>query len=192
MFSLYQILVSVRYRSKMKEKKLLKSIEYSNPDLLASPLLNAPGFPSRKADLDALPGFRTPPPGYGEVPFWWWSGDPLEKDRLLWQIEELHKKGINGMQINYIHKDTPGWPTYPAEPEIFSDAWWRCGNLLPTKQVRRSMGIGMSGYTIDWPKSDNLFNKIIYSDQEIQGRELVVDTIIKVLNGNKYFFFGSR
>jgi hypothetical protein len=37
----------------------------------------ARGYPSRDPNLDALPGFQNPPPGYGEVPFWWWTGDPL-------------------------------------------------------------------------------------------------------------------
>ncbi len=67
---------------------------------------------------------QKPPAGYGEVPFWWWSGDPLDKDRLLWQIEELHKKGITGMQVNYVHTgESTGemWPTAPMEPEIFTD-----------------------------------------------------------------------
>jgi hypothetical protein len=66
------------------------------------------GFPSQATDLNVLPGFRNPPAGYGEVPFWWWTGDPLDKDRLLWQIEELHRQGVAGMQINYAHQDTPG------------------------------------------------------------------------------------
>ena len=39
--------------------------------------------------------FKAPPPGYGEVPFWWWSGrDPLDKERLLEQIKEMHRAGI--------------------------------------------------------------------------------------------------
>lgn len=165
---------------------LLKSLEYSNPDLLDYPD-GAAGFPVRDINFDVLPGFRNPPAGYGEVPFWWWSGDPLDSARLLWQIEELHKKGITGMQVNYIHKDTPGWPTYPAEPEIFSDKWWKIWNYTAVEAGKRSMGIGMSGYTIDWPKSKNLFNKIIYSIPEIQGEELIVDTIIKVLKRNQIY-----
>ena len=88
------------------------------------PAVDAPGFPSRAADLDPWPGFQNPPNGYGEVPFWWWTGDPLDEDRLLWQIEQLHAKGISGMQVNYAHSDVPGWPTYEVEPPIFSDAWW--------------------------------------------------------------------
>ena len=132
-------------------------------------------------------GFIDPPVGYGEIPFWWWSGDPLDKDRLLWQIEELSKKGITGMQVNYIHKDSPGWPTYPADPEIFSEKWWDIWKFATGEASKRNMGIGMSGYTIDWPKSENLFNRIIYSLSEIQGQELLVDTVLKARMGEKTF-----
>lgn len=175
--------VTGQVMNEISRKDLLKSIEYSNPSFITPPAVKAPGFPDRSPGLDVLPGFKNPPPGYGEVPFWWWSGDPLDKDRLLWQIEELHKKGINGMQINYIHKDSPGWPTYPAEPAIFSDKWWEIWKYAADEAGKRSMGIGMSGYTIDWPKSDNLFNKLIYSIPEIQGVELLVDTIIRLNAG---------
>jgi hypothetical protein len=143
------------------------------------------GYPSRDPNLDALAGFRNPPPGYGEVPFWWWSGDPLDKERLLWQIEELHKKGVTGMQVNYMHKDTPGWPTYPAEPSIFSDEWWEMWRFAAEECGKRNMGIGLSGYTLDWPRGDNLFNKLIYSEQEINGREIRKDTVFRVQPGSQ-------
>lgn len=167
------------------EKKIY---DYSNPDFLSAPPLNSPGYPSRAIDLDVLHGFENPPPGYGEVPYWWWSGDSLNKERILWQIEELHKAGISGMQVNYIHKDSPGWPTYPVVPEIFSDEWWSIWKFTAAECSKRNMGLGMSGYTLDWPKSDNLFNKIIYGNSEIQGREIKVDTILKVREGNNISF----
>ena len=106
--------------------KISKIIVVMAVIFIAAPA-GAQGFPSRATDLDVLPGFINPPKGYGQVPFWWWSGDPLDKERLLWQIEELHKKGIPGMQVNYMHKgERTGmrWPTAPMEPEIFSDEWW--------------------------------------------------------------------
>ncbi len=152
-------------------------------DLPDSP--SAPGFPSRAADLDALPGFQNPPPGYGEVPFWWWTGDPLDKRRLRWQIEELHKKGIAGVQVNYAHMDTPGWPTYPPEPEIFSQDWWEMWRFAAEECRKRGMGIGLSGYTIDWPRGNNLFNRIIYTDPEIQGREIVREAALRAETGQK-------
>ena len=147
---------------------------------------DAAGYPSRAADLDVLPGFRNPPAGYGEVPFWWWTGDPLNRDRLLWQIEELHKKGIPGMQINYAHEDTSGWPTYAAKPEIFSDAWWDMWRFVADECGKRGMSVGISGYTLDWPgKDSNLFGRLVYSDPELNGQELVVDKKLTVKAGER-------
>ncbi len=150
---------------------------------LSTPPATAVGYPSRAADLDALPGFRNPPPGYGQVPFWWWTGDPLDKDRLLWQIEQLHAKGISGMQVNYAHEDTSGWPTYAAEPELFSDKWWEIWKFVAGQCSKRGMGIGLSGYTIDWPNGESLISRTIYSDPEIQGRELAVAKKMRVEQG---------
>jgi len=65
--------------------------------------------PSRDPKLDAMPGFRNPPPGYGEAPYWWWTGDSLDAERLTWQFDQLCQKGINGMQVNYAHEDSDGW-----------------------------------------------------------------------------------
>ena len=82
---------------------LILSVSLDAAEFGASAPANTPGYPSRAADLDALSGFQNPPAGYGEVPFWWWTGDDLNEDRLLWQVRELHKKGISGVQVNYSH-----------------------------------------------------------------------------------------
>jgi len=145
-----------------------------DPKSFPAPPEGSLGFPSRDPNLDALPSFQNPPPGYGEVPFWWWTGDPLDKQRLLWQIEQLHEKGISGMQVNYAHEDSSGWPTYAAEPEIFSDAWWEVWKFVADQCSKRGMGIGLSGYTLDWPNGKSLVSRTIYSDPEIQGREIAI------------------
>ena len=157
-------------------------LSFGDPARL-SPPARASGYPSRAQDLDVLPGFQDPPAGYGEVPFWWWTGDPLDKDRLLWQIEQLHAKGIPGMQVNYAHEDTPGWPTYANEPEICSDAWWDIWKFVAAECSKRDMGIGLSGYTIDWPNGRSLVSRTIYSDPEIQGREIKVAHRARVKSG---------
>lgn len=81
------------------------------------------GYPSRSPTLDALPGFRTPPPGYGEVAFYWWLGDPLTKERLTWQLDQLQGKGISALQVNYAHSDKGGLSyglTLPSKPPLMS------------------------------------------------------------------------
>ena len=136
------------------------------------PSVSGAGFPSRDPALDALPGFQNPPAGYGQVPFWWWTGDPLDLDRLIWQLDQLHQKGISGVQVNYAHEDSPGWPTYSAEPPLFSDAWWQIWGRVAEACRERGMGIGLSTYTLDWPGATNLFRRLFFSNPELNALKL--------------------
>ncbi|MGB2010628.1 MAG: glycosyl hydrolase [Akkermansiaceae bacterium] len=134
---------------------------------------SAPGYPSRDAGLDALPGFQNPPAGYGQVPFWWWTGDALDEERLLWQVRELHKKGISGVQVNYSHTDSPGWPSDVIGPEIFSAEWWDIYSRVSEECGKLGMGIGLSTYTLDWDNGgENLFKKLFYDKPELNAIEL--------------------
>ena len=140
---------------------------------LGSGIAGGPGLSSRDATLDALPGFRNPPPGYGEVPFWWWTGDNLDVDRMIGQIRELHKKGVSGVQVNYSHYDNSGWPTEQGEPAIFSEEWWKVYSRISEACAKLDMGIGMSTYTQDWPEGPtNLFHRLFYSKPELNAFQL--------------------
>jgi hypothetical protein len=126
--------------------------------------VKADSHPNRSMEFDALPGFADPPAGYGEVPFWWWSGGDLDLERLLWQIRELHAKGISGVQVNYSHTDAPGWGTDVGEPAIFSEAWWEIFSSVSEECGKLGMGIGLSTYTLDWPMGgENLFKQLFNS-----------------------------
>ena len=107
-------------------------LDFGDPATLPPSPAGAVGYPSRNTDLDALPGFVHPPHGYGEVPFYWWLGDTLTKERLTWQLDQLSGRGIVSLQINYADsdRDTGGYGighgsglTYPSDPPLFSDAW---------------------------------------------------------------------
>jgi hypothetical protein len=143
-----------------------------------------PGYPDRSADLDVLPGFRNPPPGYGEVPFWWWSGDTLNAERLIGQLRELHRKGVSGVQVNYSHLDTPGWLTDQDDPPVFSDAWWQVYARISEECARLNMGIGLSTYTLDWPRgAENLFYRLIYRHPELNAVEIQPGLRLRVKGG---------
>ncbi|MCP4451521.1 MAG: hypothetical protein GY809_08670, partial [Planctomycetes bacterium] len=153
----------------------------SDPATRASAPANAMGYPSRAAGLDALPGFQTPPPGYGEVPFWWWTGDQLDVDRMIGQIEALHEKGISGVQVNYSHFDTPGWMTDQDEPRLFTEVWWDVYAQISDACAELNMGIGLSTYTIDWPRgAKNLFYELFYRKPELNAMELKVGQKFRV------------
>jgi len=137
----------------------------------------APGFPQRDVTPAELRrAFTTPPPGYGQVPFWWWTGEPLNRERLLWQLDELHKAGVSGAQINYSHTRSDGWRTEKVEPPIFSDEWWDIFAFMAVESAKRGMGIGMSGYTLDWPGRDNLFRQLGITTDDLHAHGLTLRT----------------
>ena len=82
------------------------------------------GYPDHSPSLDVLPGFIKPSSGYGEVPFYWWQGDTLTRERLQWQLDQLKNKGISSLQINYSHQDSGGisygWSN-PSKPALCTD-----------------------------------------------------------------------
>lgn len=136
--------------------------------------------------------FETPPPGYGEVPFWWWTGEKLDPDRLKAQVLELSRKGIPGVQVNYAHQDVrnavqPNWLTYPNDPEVFTDEWFDVFEDVASYCNELKMGIGLSGYTLDWQHSPgNLFDRLLYSDPKLQSRDLYVSQRVDLSPGEPY------
>jgi hypothetical protein len=157
---------------------------FSDPARQEPPPAGAKGYPSRDAGLDVLPGFRNPPPGYGEVPFWWWTGERLDADRLVGQLRELHKKGISGVQVNYSHYDTPGWLSEQDPPYLFTDEWWKVYSTVSEECGELGMGIGLSTYTIDWPRgATNLFYQLFYSKPELNAIQLESGKRQRLLGG---------
>ena len=139
-----------------------------------------------------LPGFKNPPPGYGEVPFWWWTGDDLNVDRMIGQIRELHKKGISGVQVNYSHYDTPGWLTQQGEPAIFSLDWWKVYSKISAECAKLNMGIGLSTYTQDWPAgATNLFYRLFYHRPELNAVQLETGAHLRLRGGETKTFLCS-
>ena len=79
------------------------------------------------------PVSRTHRPGFGIVPFYWWLGDPLTKERLSWQLEQMKGMGVSGYQINYAHSDKGGRSyglTYPSEPALVFESVVGTGGLV--------------------------------------------------------------
>lgn len=120
------------------------------------------GYPDRRADMDVLPGFIKPPKGYGNVPFYWWSGDRLDKERLKEELEVLSSSATDGFAVSYIHTD-PGVDTLfnkdghglfgrtePGDPAVFSEAWWDVWNWFSGECASRGLGTGLDDYTMGW------------------------------------------
>lgn len=148
-----------------------------SPDLPA-------GYPDRSSDLDVLPGFRNPPKGYGEVPFYWWQGDTLTRERLLWQLNQLSGKEISSLQINYSHRDYGGLSyglSNPSKPALFTDAWWDLFKWFSSEAEKRGMTVSLSDYTIGIGQGFSM-DEAIKNNPDLNG---------SVLKHHSYFLKGK-
>lgn len=120
------------------------------------------GYPERNASLDILPGFIHPPKGYGNVPFYWWNGDSLNRERMQEQLDILAASATDGFAVSYIHlhpgvdtlemKDGYGLfgKTEAGRPRVFSEDWWDTWRWFADACAARGMGAGMDDYTVGW------------------------------------------
>lgn len=135
----------------------------------------AVGFPSRIQELDVYPGFVAPPAGYGEVAFYWWVGEPLTKERLAWQLEQLKDHHLTGLQINYAHSDEGGdaWGlTYTSDPPLFSEAWWELFVWFAAKAGSYGIAVSLSDYTLCAPGQGWYTDEIREQRPDIAGSNL--------------------
>jgi hypothetical protein len=142
----------------------------------------AVGTADRSPDLDALPGFQKPPPGFGTVPFFWWLGDPLTKERLGWIFDQMNGMGVSGYQINYAHSDKGGRSyglTYPSEPPLFSEDWWKLTGWFMQEAKKQNAGVSLSDYTLGFGQGW-FVDELLRKHPEVMGQRLRMDKDGKV------------
>lgn len=120
------------------------------------------GYPERGKNFDVLPGFQQPPKGYGNVPFYWWSGDRLTKERLSAQLDILKESATDGFAVSYIHTDPEidtvvnknGYGLYgrtePGSPAVFSEEWWDIWTWFSGECGKEGLAVGLDDYTLGW------------------------------------------
>jgi hypothetical protein len=107
--------------------------------------------------------FQTPSTQFGPVPFWWWVGDPLKRDRIAWQLDKLREQGIRNAIVSYNH-NADGTPNC-GEPKVFSPEWWDLFGWVMAECKAREMKIGFQDYTLLGP----VLKEIGRSTDQMQG-----------------------
>jgi len=142
-----------------------------------------PGYADRTPSLDVLPGFVNPPKGFGDVPFFWWQGDTITRERLTWQLNQLSNKGISSLQINYSHQDSGGiaygWSN-PSKPALFTPEWWKLFKWFAAEAQKRGMTVSLSDYTLGIGQGFAM-DEAITANPDLNGSEL--RSGIKILTG---------
>ena len=180
----------------MWSKLLLIAILTMQPLCIFAQLQKYKGYPQEKPDIRSE--FVNPPKGYGNVPFYWWSGDKLNKERLKEQLEILSQSATDGFAVSYIHTDPEvdslfnksGYGlfgrTSPGNPPVFSTEWWNIWNWFSGECARLGLGAGLDDYTVGWVGNgyypDELDTMLIFKDYQGQ---LVIDSY-SVKKGEKF------
>ncbi len=123
--------------------------------------------------------FQSPPSGYGEVPFYWWVGEKLDREKLLWQLEQLEPSRPTGLQVNYAHTDQGGNAyglTIPSDPPLFSDEWWELFLWWAGECNKRGIAVSLSDYTLGIVGQGWWMDEILKEHPDMTGRSLQFDT----------------
>ncbi|TAE73442.1 MAG: hypothetical protein EAZ65_00515 [Verrucomicrobia bacterium] len=101
------------------------------------------------SDSDLHASFLRPPASHGPVPFYWWAGETLDRDRIAWQLDQLREKGVRQTVISYPHN--PDGSNDPGDPKLFSPAWWDLFRWFLGASRERGMHTGFQDYTLVEP-----------------------------------------
>jgi len=129
----------------------------------------------RKADFEKVPAsipdlsakFRNPSNAWRPVPFYWWSGEPLKRERIAWQLDQLQQRGVGQVVDSYPHRRDG--TTEVGSPPIFSPAWWDLFRWFLAQCRDRGMTAGIQDYTLVTPT----LQQIGLSTQGMQGGQMV-------------------
>ena len=165
---------------------------YALPENLVERPANFLGFPTTEGEQNLLENFENPPHGYGEIPFYWWTGgDTLTKERLQWQLDQLSEAGVLGLNVSYNHtsktvdtlinKDknvTYGMPEV-SNPAFQSEEWWDIWNWFSEECGKRNMGLGLDDYVVGDKGTGNWGSKVAANAlmQDYQGRLKVHESL---------------
>ena len=93
--------------------------------------------------------FLNPPATHSPVPFYWWAGERLERERIAWQLDQLREKGVRQTVISYPHEASGG--NSPGDPSLFSPEWWELLRWFLAACRERGMTVGFQDYTLVEP-----------------------------------------
>jgi len=64
------------------------------------------------------------PASHSPVALWWWSGEPLVRSRLRWQLERFAAGGVHNLVVINLAPSGPMFGADADSPAFFSPAWW--------------------------------------------------------------------
>jgi hypothetical protein len=122
--------------------------------------------PDRLSRAEMLSLFREPPRDFAPIPFHFWNGEKVDRERLGWQLEQLCTQGIKGTIVSYMHR--PDITLDPGDPEVFSEEWWELFAWFLQKSKSLGMIVGVQDYCIVTP----ILEALAAESPELKGASL--------------------
>lgn len=104
------------------------------------------------ATAEMLSHFKSPPVSYGPVPFYWWAGEQLDRERMSWQLDQLRERGVLRTIVSYPHR--ANGTSDMGDPLLFTPEWWEFFRWFLEACRERGMTAGFQDYTLVKPILD--------------------------------------
>src|SRR5579884_1479650 len=114
----------------------------------------------------------SPAAQYRPIPAWWWSGEPIEEERLFWQLDRLHEMGCGGFAYTGLAMHGPAAGTEADDPEVLSPRWWDLFRRCCERAREFGMGaVSWSPLQIGLPVDSP---KLIRDHPELRGQRIAL------------------
>ncbi|HEX7008507.1 MAG TPA: hypothetical protein VF184_00905, partial [Phycisphaeraceae bacterium] len=115
--------------------------------------------------------FQNPGRDFSPTPFWWWSGERLEPQRLRWQMQQLAQGGVFNLVILNLAPTGPLYGKDADDPPFFSEEWWAIFQGV----CRDAKALGMRLYFYDQIgfSGANFQGRLASRDPRCRGRQLI-------------------
>ncbi|MGL4852375.1 MAG: glycosyl hydrolase [Phocaeicola sp.] len=176
------------------DAQYLSDGRYAMPEEL-SPLPDGKlkGYPQRITSTTFVQEFKQPPKGYGNVPFYWWNGDSLTKEKLRYELDILKDSPLDGFSVSYVHTHPQAdkqseykgtglfGATEPGKPAIFSDGWFEIWKWFSAECAKEGIQLGLDDYTFGWTGNGYYPDEIRDLDRmkSYQGKLVTVQSKLK-------------
>lgn len=128
---------------------------------------------------DLETAFASAPPEFSPVPIWWWSGDPVERDRIKEQLTRMVEGGIHNAIILNLAPSGPLYGSAPDEPPFLTEAWWDL--LAYTLEVGKEVGVRIWFYDQLGFSGAGLQARVVRDNPQFRGIDL--NRIVKNADG---------
>jgi hypothetical protein len=105
--------------------------------------------------------FANPPAEYGPYPCWWWEGEPVTREKITWQLEEMKKVGTAG---TFFYMHYCGDEPYAVVPAYRSDEFYELFRFSLAEHRR----LGMEAYFSEWTGAHGVADELARDPQAFE------------------------